>query len=689
MRLGLILLTLALAAVCQSNADAGEKRDRQPPGVIVHFEGGIVGLNIAKVLSIANSSESIPTYRYQPADNDTLCGILASAGYPPPCEGLADFVGKLNNNPALTAGKFEKGKEILLPSVNLARYRSAQTFSNKVQREVSRSNSLTESWTGLNLQPSQRTKNLYEIEYDAFEIFIPTSSDVSATSIASQILQLNTTNVLVDVLRVKPPSSTLQSVVSLDDLKASCNGTSALSAIYDYVELSDYDRDAVAIMRQGLRAASPQRERARVVVIDVPLLGAPNFYPAYKESLQNLNWLCKWDTFRTGLHHSTHLAGIVGSQDRFGFRGLGQNATIESFVWEKPKSDQPDETEPADPDRHTNLADRIAETAPEIPLPIYLAATTFDPWDFGLDANGLLLNANARFQRILENRIRGRRPLLVVAAGQAKSVTSKGVELTPSRPMSPQNLGDLPNVLVVTACEVCTRTQTRLLASANFGSGDRNFVHVIAPGGTPIPGWISDSAVGAGAGTSQAAAYVAGMAAAMVSNFPNAYAEASLVKARIQITSRPLSASDDGSENPDSGKVNAGLVDPVLALLNPRKHWIKQSGAWKELKIKSLSNAPLSIRGIGGSSFVKTTHIKRIVRTSIPPASPQWTLYLDRSLARPDVAEDEVQRVGPIQAGARSEIFVPCGASTGVRFDDIEDIIISIGGFRPDDCQVN
>src|SRR4051812_26695782 len=97
-------LLVLILALYQSAAIAGANIARQPPGVVVRFEGGVVGSNIAKVLAIANALEPVPTRRHRPAPSDTLCGILLSLGYPPPCEPLADFIGRLNNNPALVAG---------------------------------------------------------------------------------------------------------------------------------------------------------------------------------------------------------------------------------------------------------------------------------------------------------------------------------------------------------------------------------------------------------------------------------------------------------------------------------------------------------------------------------------------------------------------------------------------------------
>ena len=176
------------------------------------------------------------------------------------------------------------------------------------------------------------------------------------------------------------------------------------------------------------------------------------------------------------------------------------------------------------------LADVMNDHVPDKPIPVYLAATRFPP-PLGIP-DGQPLASQKRFSGKVANAIWKGHPLLIVAAGQDPPHDPH--ELNATTAFSPQYFGDLQNVVVVTACETCRRDDTKIMKSANFGQG---FVHVAAPGGGDVPGWVSPNEVGLGHGTSQSAAYVAGVAATMIGNFPDAYSSAPLVKLRLQATS--------------------------------------------------------------------------------------------------------------------------------------------------------
>jgi hypothetical protein len=78
-----------------------------------------------------------------------------------------------------------------------------------------------------------------------------------------------------------------------------------------------------------------------------------------------------------------------------------------------------------------------------------------------------------------------------------------------------------------------------------------------------------------GSGTSQATAFVAGLASAMVSRFPDIYKDAAQVKVRLQATSMPIELIGDPSA---SDKLATGVIDPSFAILDPRKYWLKTGG---------------------------------------------------------------------------------------------------------------
>ena len=73
-----------------------------------------------------------------------------------------------------------------------------------------------------------------------------------------------------------------------------------------------------------------------------------------------------------------------------------------------------------------------------------------------------------RFQRSQAAlRIQGNEPLWVTAAGQAEH-GGMPIEIFEDSPMAPMNLGDLENVIVVTACDNCSDGAATLLPEAHY-----------------------------------------------------------------------------------------------------------------------------------------------------------------------------------------------------------------------------
>src|SRR5262249_54454539 len=105
--------------------------------------------------------------------------------------------------------------------------------------------------------------------------------------------------------------------------------------------------------------------------------------------------------------------------------------------------------------------------------------------------------------------------LWVVAAGQASDTAEQrvGPDLSKKLFEYPMNLGDLANVVVVTACDDCLGPQASLYSWANYST--TGMVTVAAPGGSGsegIPAPASQQRYARAMGTSQATAFVAGIA---------------------------------------------------------------------------------------------------------------------------------------------------------------------------------
>jgi subtilisin family serine protease len=226
------------------------------------------------------------------------------------------------------------------------------------------------------------------------------------------------------------------------------------------------------------------------------------------------------------------------------------------------------------------------------------------------------------------------------------------------------------------------------MPTANYAdpSSDRKSVHVAAPGGGAIPGWVSEDSISMGAGTSQASAYVAGVAAAMLSNFSEQYQDGSEVKARLQITSRPLPLTSPAGPNQDDTKLNAGIVDPILALLDPSKHWLKKKGdKWAEIKLAAMPDKVVFKDFSDGDVDIQPASIRRIYRMTVG-ATSRWSIYTDYSIGNGDADANEVKRAGPLTPKVKTtKVFKVCDTpNSWLRADDIDDLIVAKSGLRAD-----
>lgn len=653
-----VSLILALS-ISSHPVRAGESPAPRLPGVTVSFDGGRVSNNIALVIRLAARHDLLEFEAFTPSKNSTICGRLAEIGLPAPCEPIAQAIVDINQG---------NERDVRFPLFNLIRYDSGQKFSTAQAAEVRRSKDMLDNWRDIN---SKRSGNA--VMYDGFQINFKARDDVQAKRFASEVVSIGSSAISVELLQLEQFKSKAHSAFSIDTLKAKCSeGKSLAPIVLDYSTLSDYDLDALQFTKPLAVTGG-----GKVILADVPLLEAPSFKPVLANAAPVP---CKWEPFQKALHHSTHLAGIINSRAEYGFGGLAPNTLIDPVRWAE-LNDAGQLV--AVNGRHGELVSKIMEPglAPSPPLDIFLAAVSFDPWLFDLDAAGRLVNVAARFSRTLEKRIQQFRPFLVVAAGQPEDVSSQPKAITLLTPEFPQNLGDLPSVLVVSACSDCTKSRPKIWERANYAEGERKLVHIAAPGGVPIPGWVSKEGVSEALGTSQAAAYVAGLASAMVRRFPQSYADGAVLKARLQITSRPLPSDSAGTPHADNDKINAGVVDPILAALDPDQHWLKRNGMWARANIRLITPGALPYLDSSGEQYIKTSYMRRAYRMN----GERWTFYLDNSLMNDTVPAGEIKRIGPLQPANNEKLFQLCDGNW-VRLRDVDDFIVSRAGLRSSVC---
>jgi hypothetical protein len=239
------------------------------------------------------------------------------------------------------------------------------------------------------------------------------------------------------------------------------------------------------------------------------------------------------------------------------------------------------------------------------------------------------------------------------------------------------NLGDLANVIVVTACEDCDKSPTTLMAIANVGTpvnDKQSLVHVVAPGGSPIPGLVNGNAgdIAASQGTSQAAAFTAGTAAAAANCFPGDFQTAAKLKRRILVTSRPTLSDSDNSS------VNAGVLDYELATRDPKQDWYRTNGRtdYESVKAGAWCKQDLEYKLPWGElGKIGTSRIRRIYKMSgSDGAATTWFLYADDLRNRPL----GLMKIGPVQFLGDSKLIKLTGVPERVvGTDTIADILLA------------
>jgi hypothetical protein len=293
-----------------------------------------------------------------------------------------------------------------------------------------------------------------------------------------------------------------------------------------------------------------------------------------------------------------------------------------------------------------------------------------------------LANAEQRFVTNPVLRIRDDRPLWISAAGQwdeKEEPDGSALDISRKTAIGPMNLGDLGNVVVVTACKDCTDHSAELMENANYSKDDK-LVHLAAPG-TDIPGAATSDEYCSASGTSQAAAFVAGTAAAMIGCYPLYYDNRpDRVKTRLQVTSRPALVGDDAD------KIATGILDLRLALKDPQTTWMQtlaeqhhgvEPEHWcvSDIHLQNPENGE-----VVDEWYSRVENIYRIVRyrRTQPGGPKQWVIYKRRGEdVRRGSHVGEVIKLGPGVWDMGARLIKLKGREQAVTLDDFEDLLLA------------
>lgn len=324
----------------------------------------------------------------------------------------------------------------------------------------------------------------------------------------------------------------------------------------------------------------PARE-TEVFILDTPVAKHPDLLQALGETPPAATpaQCAERGDYLRATHHGTYLAGIIGATgNKSGFEGLSQQVRITSYAW----TDQSSEI-----DLHDFLEEKRDLTKPQI----FLVAGEFARMSPESTPEHLRpeqwVKKDGTYQRILKNSevrwklhrnlnvlLREQRMITVVAAGQSDSPLDPppGIDISATYAESPQNLGDLNTVIVVSGCNPCDADPAQIWPPSYVSAPGQHMVQLLAPSGE-IPGLIDETKIAKTfAGTSGAAAFVAGVVANMLSCHAEYIAKPQKVKEWLMLTARK------NLQDNDYARISAGTLDPAKALIDPSKSWITISG---------------------------------------------------------------------------------------------------------------
>lgn len=641
-----------------------------PPQIInVELDGGLAAENMAEILKFLRKKGVALAARPAKAEpGENICSVLLRFNYPTPCGPLGDLIlteqaNTRRTNPPATDSREAANAIFFLPDIDVIKRQTSRAIPNR-SNDPFKAENFVKNWKDHNAVLFDRRLTEVTVQYMLYRLNIPIPAELQADAVLKELSELPLHNVSYDMSvpgksRFKQNATPAQFDESaLRDLCANYKDPADLTSLTrPYSAFSDMDTDAIEATRvyTGIVDAAP---KPFVHLLDTKLAPLPSLYPAFGTQPVPLPRKCSW-AFTAKAHHANLLASIIASQGKgTGFEGIAPNVNLRSF-------------DIYDPDNSANgklIHEYIEENTYDQPGAVFLIANT-SPSAYHSEA--VLPVRNTRFREPLANTLllKGgiQRPFVVVSAGQ-RDKSADAVSIDARTNMFPQNLGDLPNVVVVTACTDCSKATAEIYPEANFSSDAWKFVHVAAPGGQPISGWTGPDSFGAAFGTSQSAAFVAGVAANMMRRHPDVYGHNGALKYRLQTCAWPLPHYNaSGVPNGDAGKIATGVIDPAVCNLNPRKSWIKDGNGWRPVDFKRWSSNTMF-----SPSQLPPGRVLRVMRTAQAPAA-EWTLYIDRD--GDEDAESQVEqglgqvRKVPVTRLSTGSALELCDGTT-IRFAD-------------------
>lgn len=620
--------------------------------LLMRFEGGDVAQNMFEALSsLAVQGHLVTTTRtVQEADNP--CSLIhTSLSLPSKIRCVEKPLTTLWRalNPDIGTGPLQIGQQVIVPTgIRLSTYEFAKTFDKTSASDQKRERELSVHWSvWLKNTTSQATLNKSIVEGYAMQVPIKVAR--RAPLAMAGLEALRSENFYVDATDWAKPGSASQHSGS-NGYNIQCKSSQGPPQA-NYAELI-YGQKPPSCAIAKCQGNCPD---VQVMMIDTPVAAHPRLARALgmqdsgsePRSCNTVDWQSSY--------HGTHMAGIVAASTggKTGMVGLSPLSRLRPF--NRAEANVDDQIA-------THVSNWTTSGADYSGFKIFLFASDYVTEgairgsQYSVDTQRFVRSRASKLIRDASDL------LLVTAAGQGDQSLSDddaSQHIYPTSKTYLMNLGDLANVLVVTACTGCSGKEPRLMRRANVGvsvEGRSPLVHLAAPGGEPIPGLANQNAadITYASGTSQAAAFVAGTAAAVAKCYPNRFATPAQVKRRLLVTSRPVLAAED------QRKVATGIVDYDLALRDPGADWLMgmnpterqnvKAAGWcaKEVEMKMLDTDEV-VR-------IPTARIRRLFKTEVN-GQGAWYVYAN-GISQPT----EVVKIGPGKLTAAPRLLKLSGA---------------------------
>lgn len=653
MRTPLVLIAIAalgVEAAAQTRLPMAAPTPRpaavaRQPKVVVAFEGGDYPANVARVLLELHRLGVLQTAEYALGPGEGLCEAYRKAGLPGGCPretvALAQAL-----NPGSPTKQLPSGQRVVVPTFEIKDRPYVVKLDPKVAADRRLLEDFEKNWQA-HLRKSESLPDGYRrLTFTGFEVRVTLPSDDEVKRVLGALRGLKLQNVVVTAVYATPPPEKFHSATEPTQFWEDCVAAGGLPAS---------EEAALDLLLSSRKVSCPVRCQDRdcpdVILIDTPVLSHPDLGVTGRVAGPATPSLkCRTSGIVERVHHGTHLAGIVtAAGNGYGVSGVVPGLTVVG----SPPVPGSVTLLPIDREIPLNeLMDFIGQRDAEGGLPIYLFAS-----DWRVGNGSLLARVNDRLDETLNPlgaKICDLRPLWIAAAGDGD------FEISRQFPMSPMNLGDQRNVVIVTACEDCLGADPRILPGANRGAAGQPMVQLAAPG-KDIPSTASDTEYARASGTSQAAAFVAGVAAAMKACYPAHYDRPYTVKTRLQVTSRPFPPRS--GPRGDAG-LTAGILEAEVALLDPTKDWLRRGdGDWEPVRVRSWLRPfeilhPTTRALIPGQNNLRMAQVQRLHRfAATADGQPEaWTAY---SAGAPN--SGEVSRSGPGMLTTSEPVLELCG----------------------------